>query len=111
MVSIQPEQRNLLYLSVLKMSATTFHCLSACFFQTTTYLPISVVGFPLASLNLSSKVPTSYAMSPDFATSILVEPKLNANPGIDVSPTHTFLICSLPVAIGALNGNADPSSA
>src|SRR5882672_5841202 len=47
------------YLSVLNMSMTAFHCLSACFFQTTVYLPTSVVVFPCASFVFNSKVPTS----------------------------------------------------
>jgi hypothetical protein len=54
-----PRRENRPYLSVLKMSATAFHCLSACFFQTTTYLPTVVVTAPLASFCFSSNVPTS----------------------------------------------------
>ena len=46
------------YLSVLKISATTFHCLS-CFLHTTTYLPTSVLTLPWASLVFNSNVPMS----------------------------------------------------
>lgn len=47
------------YLSVLKISATAFQLLSACFCQTTTYLPCVLVGLPVASLVVSWKVPMS----------------------------------------------------
>src|SRR5205085_4306505 len=39
--------------SELKMSAITFHRPSACFFQTTTYLPRSVTGLPAAPCAVS----------------------------------------------------------
>jgi hypothetical protein len=47
------------HLSGLKMSATTFHCLSDCFCHTTTYLPITVVGVACGSFTFISYVPTS----------------------------------------------------
>src|SRR4051812_35294522 len=43
--------------SEFQMSASHFHLPSACFFQTSTYLPLSVTGFPLASLAVNSYVP------------------------------------------------------
>ena len=36
------------------MSATHFQLPSACFFQTARYLPLSVIGLPLASVSVIS---------------------------------------------------------
>ena len=47
-----------IYLSVLKISATAFHC-PFCFFHTTTYLPWVVVGVPSPPFIFSSNVPAS----------------------------------------------------
>jgi len=46
------------HLSVLKISATAFHC-PFCFFHTTTYLPGVVVGVPSLPFVFNSNVPVS----------------------------------------------------
>src|SRR5205814_5714076 len=58
--------------SEFQVSVPHFHFPSAFFSQTSTYLPRSLTGFPLASFMVSSYVPLTKPRSPDFATSTLV---------------------------------------
>src|SRR5207244_12334856 len=96
--------------SEFQISAATFHFPSACFFQTSTYLPRSLIGLPLASLMVISYVPVVYAMSPDLATSTLVVFQLMATPGLASRSFQVFRIASFVVAAGAFVGNTSAFS-
>src|SRR5437868_14305269 len=96
--------------SEFQISAPHFHFPSACFFQTSTYLPWSGTGLPLASFMVSSYVPVVYAMSPDLATSTLVVFQLMARPGLASRSFQVFRIASFVVAAGAFVGNTMASS-
>src|SRR5438874_5205433 len=90
--------------SEFQVSVPHFHFPSAFFSQTSTYLPRSLTGFPLASFMVSSYVPLTKPRSPDFATSTLVAFQLMTKPGLARRSAQTFLIASLVVAIGAFGG-------
>src|SRR5206468_11132387 len=92
------------------MSAAHFQFPSACFFQTSRYLPRSLNGLPLASLILNSYVPLTWAMSPDFDASTLVGFQLNAKPGLARRSCHSFRIASFVVALGPFGGRTTASS-
>src|SRR2546423_15435692 len=91
--------------SEFQVSVPHFHFPSACFSQTSTYLPFSVAGLPLASFMVNSYVPLTKPRSPDFATSTLVAFQLMTRPGLARRSPQIFLIASLVVAIGAFGGN------
>lgn len=74
--------------SVLKMSATTFHLPSACFFQTSTNLPWSFTGLPCRSFMVSRQVPSMQARSLERATSTLFACQEILVPG-PISEAHT----------------------
>src|SRR6266446_2385297 len=84
--------------SEFQMSVPHFHLPSACFSQTSTYLPRSLTGFPLASFIVSSYVPLKQARSPDLATSTLVAFQLITRPGLAIRSCQTFRIASFVVA-------------
>src|SRR5262245_7511790 len=86
--------------SELKMSAIAFQPPSACFFQTTTYLPRSVIALPCASFSVMLYVPNEYAMSALLATSILIGVQEMPKPGIAVIPVHAVRMAGFPIAIG-----------
>src|SRR6266404_2224567 len=90
--------------SEFQMSAPHFHFPSACFSQTSRYLPRSLTGLPLASFMVTSYVPLTKPMSPDFATSTLVAFQLMATPGLVSRSCQTFRIASFVVALDAFGG-------
>src|SRR5205814_1023786 len=96
--------------SEFQVSVPHFHFPSAFFSQTSTYLPRSLTGFPLASFMVSSYVPLTKPRSPDFATSTLVAFQLMTRPGLASISCHIFLISSLVVAIGVFGGNTMASA-
>src|SRR6266567_7016783 len=96
--------------SEFQISAPHFHFPSACFSQTSTYLPRSLTGLPLASFIVSSYVPLTKPMSPDLATSTLVAFQLMTRPGLASISCQIFLIASLVVAADAFGGSTVASS-
>src|SRR5437899_11959555 len=90
--------------SEFHMSAAHFQFPSDCFSQTSTYLPRSLTGLPLASFMVSSYVPLTKPISPDFATSTFVAFQLMARPDLASKFCQTFRIPSFVVAADALGG-------
>src|SRR6267378_1344453 len=73
-------------------------------FHISTYFPLSVTGFPLASFMVSSYVPLTKPRSPDFATSTLVAFQLMTRPGLASISCQIFRIASFVVAAAAFGG-------
>src|SRR5262245_11841933 len=96
--------------SEFQMSVPHFHLPSACFSQTSTYLPWSLIGLPLGSFIVSSYVPLRHARSPDFATSTLVVLQLMVRPGLASSSFQPFRIASFVVSAEAFGGITMASS-
>src|SRR6476469_3435725 len=68
--------------SEFHMSAAHFQFPSVCFSQTSRYFPRSLIGLPLASFFVSSYVPLTRAISPDFPTLTLVGFHVITKPGL-----------------------------
>src|SRR5712692_5434129 len=85
---------------VLWISPTTLQASSACFFQTVTYVPFSIVVLPFLSLVANSLVPCSHARSPELATSTPMAEKLKPSPGSASISCHALRMFSLPWIAG-----------
>ena len=93
------------------MSAATIQLPSACFFQISTYLPLTGTWLPAESILVPSEFPIAYPMSPERATSIFVGYHLTETLG-EPSPnaSEASRIAFLPIAIGLLGGKKMASS-
>src|SRR5262245_43245109 len=96
--------------SEFQISAAHFQFPSACFSQTSRYLPRSLIGLPLASLMLSWYVPLTQAISADLPTCTLPGFQVITRPGVARRSFQTFRIVSLVAALVAFGGSTTASS-
>src|SRR6185369_7468021 len=96
--------------SELNISATHFQLPSACFFHTSKYFPLSVIGLPLSSFSLNSYVPLTYARSPERATSTFDAFQPPEKSGEPSMLFQSVRMGSLPVNVTIFGGITTASS-
>src|SRR2546430_16050279 len=96
--------------SEFHISAEHFQFPSACFSQTSRYLPRSLIGLPLASFMVSSYVPLTHAIAPLWPSFTFLGSQVMTRPGLASMSFQAFRMLSLLVALVAFGGSTIASS-
>src|SRR5215467_2887007 len=96
--------------SEFHISAAHFQFPSACFSQTSRYLPRSLIGLPVASFMVSSYAPLTQAVSPVLPSLTLVGFHVITRPELASMSFQTLRIVSFVAARVAFGGSTTASS-
>src|SRR5437899_11838036 len=96
--------------SEFHMSAAHFQSPSACFSQTSRYLPRSLIGLPPTSFMVSSYAPLTHAIAPLWPSFTLDGLQLITSPGAARRSFHRFRTVSFFAALVVFGGSTMASS-